>query len=290
MSSPLPLHLSIGALSRATGVPVNTLRTWERRYGVPSADRTDGGHRLYPPDTVEHLRLVVQALDAGHRPGQVLSVPPESLRSLLVTAPVAARPEGPIDAWISATRALDGAALVRGFTEEAARLGLPAFLESRALPFLRRVGEEWSEGELRVFHEHFASARLDDFIAGWWRPLADTATGEPVVCATLPGDLHNLGLQMAAGLLAVAGYRVVFLGPDTPVEEIAAAADQVSARVVVVAVGTATPEPRRRVVELRAALPDPVRLLVGGPEAPPDVDGAQHVATLPALIPSLADD
>lgn len=277
--------LSIGALSRATGVPINTLRTWERRYGVPVGQRTEGGHRLYPAGTVEHVRLVVRALDAGHRPAQVLPVSVEQLRQLVAGA--ASRPlvpGGPIEAWIAAARALDGNALQRGFAEEAARLGLPAFVEARAIPFLRRLGEAWCAGELRVAHEHFASARLEDFLAGWWRPLADSASGPPVVCATLSGDHHTLGLHLAAALLAASGRRLLFLGPDTPTEDIVVGADQAGAPAIVVSVGSSVAEPERRIAELRDALPPRVGLFVGGPGAPNAVEGVTVVSDLPRLV------
>ncbi|MEC9398125.1 MAG: MerR family transcriptional regulator, partial [Myxococcota bacterium] len=60
--------LSIGAVSQATGIPVETLRTWERRYGFPSPERSDGGHRQYNASIVEHLNLISRALEQGHRP------------------------------------------------------------------------------------------------------------------------------------------------------------------------------------------------------------------------------
>jgi methylmalonyl-CoA mutase cobalamin-binding subunit len=284
MSTHSGLHLTIGALSRATGVPINTLRTWERRYGVPSGDRTEGGHRLYPPDTVEHVRLVTRALDAGHRPAQVLPASVPVLRTLLGEGNVRPPPVGgPVDAWMTATRALDGHALYRGFSEEAARLGLPTFIEGRALPFLRRLGEEWCAGEIKVFHEHFASARLEDFLAGWWRPLSDSATGRPVVCATLPGDLHNLGLHMAAALIAAAGQRIVFLGRDTPIEDMAAAAVQSGATAVIVSIGASAQDPDGAIRALRAVLPASVGLFVGGPCAPDELDGVVYVAELGRL-------
>ena len=64
--------LSIGALSRATRIPVETLRTWERRYGAPRPIRKPSGHRLYAASAVEHLRRVSRLLAQGHRPAEVL--------------------------------------------------------------------------------------------------------------------------------------------------------------------------------------------------------------------------
>lgn len=285
------VSLNIGALSRATGVPINTLRTWERRYGFPVGERSEGGHRLYSPEMVERVRLVVRALDAGHRPAQVLPASEVELRLLLAEAeaPRPAVGAGPIEAWLHAARALDGAALQRGFSEEAARLGLPAFVESRAAPFLRRVGDAWCAGELGVAHEHLASARLEAFLASSWRALSDAASGPPVVCATLSGDHHKLGLHLAAALLATRGRRVVFLGSDTPVADIAAGTLQVGAAAVVVSVGGSIPDPVEALRSLRRLLPTGVRIFVGGPAAPGGIDGVVLVGDLGRLAGMVGD-
>ena len=84
--------LSIGALSAATGVPVETIRTWERRYGFPVAERKPSGHRVYPVSTVPRLRLISQALAQGHRAAEVVAAPAPVLEALLDTVPVASLP------------------------------------------------------------------------------------------------------------------------------------------------------------------------------------------------------
>ncbi|MCA9729465.1 MAG: MerR family transcriptional regulator, partial [Candidatus Eisenbacteria bacterium] len=73
------LTLSIGAVSRATGIPANTLRTWERRYGFPKPLRTDGGQRSYSAGVVAHLSEIARALEHGLRPRDVLTASREDL-------------------------------------------------------------------------------------------------------------------------------------------------------------------------------------------------------------------
>ena len=77
------MTMTIGAVSRATGIPVNTLRTWERRYNFPVAERSNGGQRIYAPNVVPHLNLINQALQQGFRPKQVMCISFEELRDLL---------------------------------------------------------------------------------------------------------------------------------------------------------------------------------------------------------------
>ena len=80
-----PVELSIGTLSSATGVPVDTLRTWERRYGFPvPTTRTGGSHRRYAAETIVQVRLIVRALELGHRPSAVVGRDPRASGEMLV--------------------------------------------------------------------------------------------------------------------------------------------------------------------------------------------------------------
>src|SRR5512140_3688228 len=89
-------RLSIGALSRATGIPVETLRTWESRYGFPVPERRPSGHRVYSLSTVARLRRIAEALAGGHRARQVVPASEADLQKLLAAAPAgAAEPPAP---------------------------------------------------------------------------------------------------------------------------------------------------------------------------------------------------
>jgi len=112
-----PVDLTIGAVARATGIPANTLRTWERRYGFPRPARTEGGHRLFSAQTVEHLRLISRALEQGHRPRQVVGAPLEVLRRLAGGVRTASpAPAGAVvSSWLDATRRMDAPTLVGAF-------------------------------------------------------------------------------------------------------------------------------------------------------------------------------
>ncbi|MCB9742184.1 MAG: MerR family DNA-binding transcriptional regulator [Alphaproteobacteria bacterium] len=276
-----PLYLSIGAVSRATQIPVNTLRTWERRYGFPQPERSDGGHRLYRSGVVERLRLVSRALGAGHRAGQVLGLSEGELRALL-GMPVHALPDDaalPIRRWIEAARNLEGDVLDAGFRVEAARKGMLPFLIQRAEPFITAMGDAWERGELRVFHEHFASERLRDFLVSVWRPLSDQAMGPWVVCTTLPGERHFMGLHMAAAVVALAGWRVLFLGVDTPLRDQLECVRQCGAEALMISVSEASAlkDSQAHLHELRQLLDPNVEILVGGRGAREGIDGVRFI-------------
>jgi DNA-binding transcriptional MerR regulator/methylmalonyl-CoA mutase cobalamin-binding subunit len=288
--------MSIGALSRATGVPADTLRTWERRYGFPAPERTGSGHRRYSLRTLARLRLVVQALELGHRPSTVLATDEATLAQMVAaTNPVqepATRVEDSGDVARLVQRLLehverfDGRAFERDLGAAGAGLGGLSLLEQVVAPFLRELGERWASGELGVRHEHFASERLREFLSRQWRPLSDAATGPTLVCATPPGELHVLGLHMAALALALHNARLVFLGADAPTPEIARAVGHHAAAAVILSAAEGVDRTRltREIGALRAGLPESVPIVAGGQGFQPPVAGTVAVASLSELV------
>ena len=270
--SPAPRLFSIGALSRATGVPPDTLRTWERRYGFPKPERTDSGHRRYSHATRERLQLIREALQLGHRAAAVIHAEPAELRGLIElgrgAAPVDDRGDAAplLERWIELVRRFDGRSLERELGASLAALGVPSFLSTRAAPFIQALGDRWADGLIGVRHEHFASERIAEFFLRQWRPLSDACSGPAVVCATPAGERHSLGLQMAAFTLALSNVRVVYLGADLPAQEIADAVRQRGAVAVALSAALGTDEARlvAELGELRRALGPDLPIVAGG--------------------------
>jgi methanogenic corrinoid protein MtbC1 len=285
--------LSIGALSRATGVAVETLRTWESRYGFPLPQRKPSGHRVYPVAAVPRLRRVAQALSLGHRAGQVVGASEEALFALLESSATAALPPASgspfppgaaedVPGIMRLVKSFDADRLTRLFLSDWARMGPVEFLESRLSPLVRAVGEGWAKGDLEIRHEHFLSERVGDLLRSLRLPLEERATGPLVVYATLPAETHGLGLQMSALVLAAAGCRGLFLGTDVPIPQIASLARDIGARAVAVSVSLATkgPATAAAVRKLRDSLPRRILLVVGGEGAPSPRPGIDTVASL----------
>ncbi len=295
--------LSIGALSAAVGIPVDTIRSWERRYGVPVAERKPSGHRVYPLSTVPHLRRIAEAIARGHRAAEVVPASEKALDALLASLPAL-----PVQAGsrttnatvatqadlLDAVRRFDTELLKRALQADWARLSAIEFLEGRVAPLLSQVGDAWAAGKLDVRHEHFASAVVGDFLRGLRsiRGQVDEITTGPIVAlATLPGELHGLGLQMSALVFTLAGWRPLVLGVDTPVEQIAALCKE--APIAAVAVSCVQPLSRKNlelIKSLREQLPRKVKLLVGGAGADPaaGISGVEAMKDLSSLDSWLA--
>lgn len=278
-------RLTIGALSRATGIPVETLRTWERRYAFPVPARKPSGHRVYPLSAVPRLRRVAEALARGHRAAEVVPISERALETLLesLRTRTPAEPSStvaaalPVDApaeireLLAAVAEFDGPVLRRRFEQGWIARGPMNFLDSVAAPFLREIGSAWVRGEFGVRHEHFASARLSDFLREARRSFEDRATGPRVALLTLPGDQHELGLLMASIAFALEGWRILYLGPNTPIDQAASLAHDATLGAVAVSVSEsyAPEQAREELRALRRLLPRAVRLVAGGAGAQP---------------------
>ena len=234
--------ISIGKLSESTGIPIPTLRTWERRYNFPESDRTDGNHRLYDIELIAHLQFVKQALDSGHRARQVLGLSLSDLKGLIgivesetidvVDCGEQAEMEvvDPIfHQWMMDVRDLNTKELLSHFRLALSQLGLRVFVIERIVPFLELLGCAWLEGDIKVFQEHFVTRLITQFLEEHWQMINTSNTGETVILTSHPLERHTLGLHLVACMLVMSGYSVIMLGNNTPVEEIGACAIQTQA-------------------------------------------------------------
>lgn len=267
---------SIRVVSNRTGIPADTLRMWERRYGFPKPSRTPGGARIYSEDDVERLLLVNRALAEGYRPNEVVSLPRAELER--VTAPAAAGASGvpspavasaapvAVDAVIGALTRDDVDAARTLLRAGALTMGPKAFVMDLAHPLAVRVGELWASGELEVRHEHLASALLTTTLRMLLSAHEDGARAPVVVLATLPGESHALALDMISVYLAASLAAPRLLGADTPVDQIAAAAESLSADVVGISISPVAERraTTRAVGRLAVLLPEDVPLWIGG--------------------------
>jgi len=255
-------HVRIGELSRRTGVSVELLRAWERRYGLLAPSRTAGGFRLYDDGDERRVRRMLHHLEAGLSAGEAarlatedravpqLSDPPDTTGLQQTSAELREALDG-FDEQ-SANDAFDRA--LAGFT-------LDTVIRDVLLPYLRQLGERWTRGEASVAQEHFASALLRGRLLGLARGWG-TGVGPLALLACVPGEEHDLGLICFGLALRARGWRITYLGADTPLSSLVDTAGQLRPALVVVNVVTATvsAEIRRELETLASSH----RLALGG--------------------------
>lgn len=267
--------LGIGAVSRLTGIPAPTLRTWEMRYGRPVPERGPGGQRLYAPDVVHWLKLVQAVTSRGVRVAQALQMSDDQLQAVLGA-------QASAEAWMECARDLDPATLDRLMLRDYARLGGHRFVTEACVPFLRAIGDEWALGRLGVHEEHMASGCISAFVNARWRALSAGMPGAPVVVAALPNELHMLGLELAALVLSTCGLRVSWFG-SLPIESLLMAIDRVEPVAVVMSISdTRAEQGVDELNQLADALLGRIPLFVGGAGAP-HCEGTELLVDFDAL-------
>lgn len=225
---------NIGVVSRMTGIPVATLRIWERRYEFPHAGRTAGGHRLYSEQELTRLRWVKATIDEGMQTSQAI----RALRSherqgrVLETSalmPEAAAPAPAASSSLESLRHRFTEALERTDLDQADQLlgEILAFypLESVILdvfsPGLAAIGDAWRAGRVNVATEHLASSYLRQRLTLWLMTGPPTYPIRPIVLACAPNEWHEIGLLMLGVLLRRRRWPVAYLGQAAPLSDLA---------------------------------------------------------------------
>ncbi len=219
--------LRIGAFAARVGVSPELLRAWERRYGLLQPIRTEGGFRLYTDDDAARVERMKRALDEG------LSAAEAARRALAQPPSTEGRLDDARERLITAARAYDEAAVHATLDDALAAFALETVLRELVLPALREIGTEWEREALEVGQEHFATSlireRLLSLARQWGR-----GGGPLAVLACLPGERHDIGLIAFGLVLRSHGWRILFLGADTPLPTLARAIDQTGAELAVV--------------------------------------------------------
>ncbi len=267
-SLPTVPGLPIASVERETGLPKDTLRVWERRYGFPTPARDANGERLYAPTQVQRLTQIKRLMDRGHRPGKLLALEDADLVGLDEARPnVLAASDAPqLDSWMHLVTTHDSEALQRQFYREMAKRGLAGFVQDIVAPLITRVGEAWSRNELGIFEEHLFSQHLEKMFRTVLANMSSQDGSPRVLLTTLSGEEHTMGLLMVEALMVVEDVYPVLLGPQTPIDEIVRAAQikQVDAVCLSFSSAYSPTLSAQGLRELRQLLPAGIELWAGG--------------------------
>ncbi|MCB2229819.1 MerR family transcriptional regulator [bacterium] len=216
-----------------TGLSPHLIRMWERRYGAVRPERTETGRRVYSDEDIRRLSLLRQATLIGESIGQIANLNGDELARLVAdakgTIPSSA-PASPADRTgatyhrelcLEAIRNMDSVNLELRLLTASVAMGQQPFLEDVLQPLLHRIGEEWRDGNMKVAHEHVASAVIRSLLGTMFVNSRTNSTGPLLISGTPAGQIHEFGALMASVTAAANGWRTVYLGPNLPAEDIA---------------------------------------------------------------------
>lgn len=261
---------SIKAVSQATGLSIETLRAWERRYRIVAPQRDANGRRTYRPEDVIRLRKLREATALGHPIGRLAILGEDELDGLL-RAPD--RDEGPAGGVkgigaqiIAAAEDYRPADCDQLLAMALALLPVSRVVNDLLAPTLAEVGERWHRGQFSIAQERIVSAAVRRQLTGVLDTYSRIADGPVMVLSTPAGERHELGILMCALLAASRNARCHYLGPDLPAAELATYATRVHADVVALSVltGSSLPTMLAEVAQLAQLLPERVEFWGGG--------------------------
>ncbi len=223
------------AVAQRTGVPADTFRAWERRYGLPSPIRTETNQRLYSDRDVALILWLRHQTETGMTISQAVAL----YLAQRETPGLAFVSNTSTNGRVAAHHSYDGVlhadyarrlaeALIHYDSHAATRILDEAFsrmsVEDGCLgilqPALHEIGTRWQRGELLISSEHFASAFALRRLGTLFNLSQPEFGRSRIVAACIEGEFHEVGLLMTCVFLSRRGFRVVYLGADLPVEDL----------------------------------------------------------------------
>ena len=277
-----------------TGIPVELLRAWERRYGVVTPARTSGGYRVYDEAALDRLRTMRRLVDAGWSPNIAAAA---ILRDEVPELPAGGTGGGAgalgderskplVDRFVEAVVAVDPRAVEEALDRMFAAATFEAVVDEALIPGLHGIGDAWAAGRLSVAGEHAASHAVLRRLAAAFQAAGRPPDPTGAVLVGLPtGARHELAALIFATATRRAGLPVLYLGPDLP------AADWVSmaqrTRAIAAVIGSPTASDVAAAVEvggaIRSAAPGTVVAFGGqtADDAADALDGRPRALVLP---------
>lgn len=271
---------TVKAVSNRTGLSPHLIRMWERRYKAVSPQRTDTNRRIYTDEDIQRLNLLKKVTETGESIGQIASLTDDELLEILKntssmefkTEPAASiiesnlTPTHFIDQAIEAVKTMDSLSLEKILITAKHHLGTLAIITDVIYPLLEEIGKLWHKGSIKITHEHMATGTVRTVLGTMLTQFQPVENAPAIVITTPIRQAHELGALSAAVMAASDGWKVLYLGPNTPADEIISAALESKARAVALSIIYPVDDPyiHEELLRLHKYLPEQVPILVGG--------------------------
>lgn len=239
---------NLKAVVAETGIKADTLRAWERRYGLPQPQRSKGKHRLYSQYDLEIIKWLIarqaegmsisravnlwrQMEEEGKSPLLVYGV--EKVEGTAVVPLTGNRVEELRQSWIDACHQFNETAAEQVLAQAFAVYPPETVCLQVLMQGLAAIGSQWYADEATVQQEHFASAlamrRLHTLLAS----LPPPTRRKRIIVACPPQEDHAFAPLLLTLMLRYRGWDVIYLGTDVPRERLETTLDAIHPHLIV---------------------------------------------------------
>jgi DNA-binding transcriptional MerR regulator/methylmalonyl-CoA mutase cobalamin-binding subunit len=253
----------IGTVAKLTGVGPITLRAWERRHGLIIPVRKDSGHRLYTRQHIDQINRITALTQQGIRISQISTD--------MLESDLSANAGDNSDAWksyldsmIAAIINFDELRLEEIYNEALSLYPIGLVTRNLLTPLLIELGLRWEDAKGSIAEEHFFSFYLRNKLGARYHHRSRSNNGPLVLLAGLPGEYHEIGLLLFALAAHETGYRIIPLGANMPLNELAPVAKMKNCSAILLS-GAIEPSVQTLSKDLPALVSEAgVPVLVGG--------------------------
>ena len=268
--SATPKYL-IGRVTKLTGLSIDVVRVWERRYGDVRPVRSSGGTRLYSDVDIHRLKRLRKAVECGYSIGQASKLSELELDELIAGEPKSLEPSDPYksirERFLDAVRCMDVVNADQELARAATLFPVGALVKKVVSPGFEEIRAGRLRKELGIAHEKLAFGVANRLLGTLFRIYAPSVNSGTILLASPAGEREELGLLLSALLAVAQGWHVIYLGSDLPADEILLALRMTNARVLMLNLATALPGIARELGDIARLAPVATRIWIAGAAA-----------------------
>ena len=274
-------NYSIKAVALETGLTMFVIRAWEKRYNAVVPKRTETNRRIYSSEDVEKLKLLYKATQKGRSIRNIANLSLEDLQEIVTPnqedlnnskEPKAGTGTNDLDEQLNllmkAIEELDSERFEKELNNASINFSKPQMLELIIIPLMKRIGNCWADGTLRVVHEHMVSVIVSSFLLNLKETYKIPNNAPKIIFSTPLGQLHELGALVAGAAAASVGWKVIYLGKNLPSTELIAASEKLNVKCIGLSLvyPPSDPDLKRELSKLKS-LSSKVKIFAGGRSA-----------------------
>lgn len=273
----------IKIVANKTGLSMHVIRVWEKRYNAIVPTRTDTNRRLYSTEDILKLQLLSKAIEEGHSIGNIAKLNLSDLKMLVEEdtheRPISSSGDNTqdevlntaewVESFLSHIQTLDVKKLEFILQQASVSMSRPNLIDKVIVPIIEQIGKSWRDGDIRIYHEHIATVVIRSFLSTLTNALEYELNAPHIIVTTLKGHIHELGALIVAASAAAEGWKVTYLGPNLPAEEIAAVTNSIKPNMVCLSIVYPAGDPViiQELEKIRQFLPTEISIIVGGRSA-----------------------